>query len=83
MVGEFAQTYAVTAAAMITAGAATYVAAVARSIYNRVESADERSKQNRRLLTGETVDGEEVHYDGILDRLERVEAERQRQGGGR
>ncbi|MFU1780718.1 hypothetical protein ACM16X_04990 [Haloarcula japonica] len=71
------QTYAVTAAAMITAAAATYTANAARKVLDQVGENDERSRMNRRLLTGETVDGEDVHYDGLLERVDDVE-ERQR-----
>lgn len=70
------ETYAVTAAAMITAGAASYVSVLARRIVHRIEEAEERSRRNARLLTGETEEGDELHYDGVLERLEEIEAER-------
>lgn len=77
--------YATMTAATVTSAAALYVARVARRVVRRVEDADERSRRNSRLLTGETEDGEAVHYDGVLDRLERIEATRQdrerRKGG--
>lgn len=70
------ETYAVTAAAMITAGAASYVSMQARRIVRRIEQAEERSHRNARLLTGETEEGDELHYDGVLDRLEEIEGGR-------
>lgn len=75
LAGAF-ETYAVTAAAMISAGAASYVSVQARRIVQRIEEAEERSRRNARLLTGETEEGDQLHYDGVLDRLEEVEARR-------
>lgn len=75
------ETYAVTVAAGATISAASYVSLKVRQMAQSWEAMEERSRQNFRILTGETAEGEDVHYDGVLDRLDELEGGCS--GGGR
>jgi hypothetical protein len=44
----------------------------------QVKENDEHSRRNGRLLTGETVDSQDIHYDGVISRLNHVEQDRRR-----
>jgi len=61
-------TYIATASAMITASAAVYVAATVRDELVKIGENEQRSKRNRTIFTGEAE-----HFDGVLERLDRVE----------
>ncbi|WP_254272195.1 hypothetical protein [Haloarcula marina] len=60
--------YVVQAAAIVTAAAATYVAAAVRQVLQQVQANTTRSKRTRQLVTGE-----DSHLRGVLPRLRLIE----------
>lgn len=60
--------YAVSAGATVTAAAAVYTARCFRDVARTVHANEERSKQNRAILTGSAK-----HIEGVLPRLDDIE----------